>query len=208
MNLFCSVTILKVVKIIDDSWFLSALRYISHAWKIVTENVKMATIRISILSMLVKVMIINGDDDEYPKIMVSMFVSNKSLFINNVLKFLEDQEYPKSRIGLLIRCDFNDGKVLNNSSKFYQCKFTYLLIFLQTILQVCFKIGVKIKMTSTFSKILLLDTIQECKKMCKFTEVYPFLNLYNQQRLSTMLKVWTHHKVQRDFNEYCKKIIN
>ena len=110
--------------------------------KPVTNNVKMATIRRLILSMLVKVMVINGDDVEYPKIMVSMFVSNKSLFINNVLKFLEDQEYPKSRIGLLIRCDFNEGKVLNDYSKLDQCKFTYLLIFLQTILQVCFKIGV------------------------------------------------------------------
>ena len=74
-----------------------------------TDNVKMARIRISILFMLVKVMMINGDNVDYPKIMVSMFISNKALFINNVLKFLEDQEYPKSRIGLLIRCDFNNG---------------------------------------------------------------------------------------------------
>ena len=60
-------------------------------------------------------MLINGDNHDYKKIMVSMFVSNKALFIDNVLKFLEDQEYPKSRIGLLISCDFNDGKVLDNS---------------------------------------------------------------------------------------------
>ena len=66
--------------------------------KIVTDNVKMARIRISILFMLVKVMMINGDNVDYPKIMVSMFISNKALFINNVLKFLEDQEYPKSRM--------------------------------------------------------------------------------------------------------------
>ena len=121
MNLFCSVTILKIVEIIDDSWFLLALRYISRAWlkrNKVTRNVKMATIRILILSILVKVMFINGDYHDYPKIMVSMFVSNKALFINNVLKFLEDQEYPKSRIGLLIRCDFNNGTVLNSYSKF------------------------------------------------------------------------------------------
>ena len=62
--------------------------------------------------ILLKFMLINGEVNNIPKVMISMFVSNSALYLENVLKFLEDQEYPKNKIGLLIRSDFNDGNIL------------------------------------------------------------------------------------------------
>ena len=43
-----------------------------------------------------------------PKVMVVILVRNKAHLLNNTLKLLENQNYPKHRIGLFIRSDHNE----------------------------------------------------------------------------------------------------
>ena len=43
-----------------------------------------------------------------PNVMVVMLVRNKAHLLNNTLKFLENQDYPKDKIGLFIRSDHNE----------------------------------------------------------------------------------------------------
>ena len=43
-----------------------------------------------------------------PNVMVVMLIRNKAHLLNNTLKFLENQDYPKAKIGLFIRSDHNE----------------------------------------------------------------------------------------------------
>ena len=43
-----------------------------------------------------------------PNVMVVLLVRNKAHLLNNTLKFLENQDYPKDKIGLFIRSDHNE----------------------------------------------------------------------------------------------------
>ena len=53
-------------------------------------------------------MITKGSQKWPPKVMVVILVRNKAHLLNNTLKLLENQDYPKHRIGLFIRSDHNE----------------------------------------------------------------------------------------------------
>ena len=65
------------------------------------------------------------EDQIPPSVMVCLFVRNKGHLLEDTLTMLENQDYPKSRIGLYVRSDHNEDNTVEILEKWLEKQTEY-----------------------------------------------------------------------------------